>query len=115
MAVLVPDKKLDHIFPNKIFPSNQNNLAYHPGPVSPPGGDGSLLFNKACDTCRRFYKLLIFIEFAPRQFPDRCSASEVVRVLHVLRGRRRQRLQVTTDFLHCFAPKELLNNEHQLH
>ena len=38
VAALVPDKKLDHA---KSFPIDQNNLAYHPGPVSPPGGDGS--------------------------------------------------------------------------
>ena len=25
----------------KSFPIDKNNLAYHPGPVSPPGGDGS--------------------------------------------------------------------------
>ena len=23
------------------FPTDQNNLSYHPGPVLPPGGDGS--------------------------------------------------------------------------
>ena len=27
----------------KIVQIDQNNLAYHPGPVSPPGGDGSPL------------------------------------------------------------------------
>ena len=27
----------------KSFPIDQNNLPYHPGPVSPPGGDGSPL------------------------------------------------------------------------
>ena len=34
------DKHLDHIY-SKKFPSHQNNLAYHPGPVTPPSGDGS--------------------------------------------------------------------------
>ena len=27
----------------KKFPIDRNNLAYHPGPVLPPGGDGSPL------------------------------------------------------------------------
>ena len=45
MAVLVPDEKLDHFLTKqKSFPIDQNNLAYHPGQVSPPGGvDGSAL------------------------------------------------------------------------
>ena len=44
-AALVPDKKLDHFSPGKkSYPIDQNNLAYHPGPVSLPGGDGSPLF-----------------------------------------------------------------------
>ena len=38
MAALVPDKKLDH-----FFSIDQNNLANHPGPVWPPGGDDSPL------------------------------------------------------------------------
>ena len=42
MAVLVPDKKLDCLGLAQFFSSvHQNNLAYHPGPVLPPGGDGS--------------------------------------------------------------------------
>ena len=42
MAVLVPDVKLDRFCPKQIISSvYQNNLAYHPGPVLPPGGDGS--------------------------------------------------------------------------
>ena len=44
MAVLVPDKKLDHFCLSQIFSSvYQNNLAYHLGPVSPPGSEGSPL------------------------------------------------------------------------
>ena len=44
VAVLVPDKKPDRFGLSQIFPSvNQNNLAYHAGPVSPPGVDGSPL------------------------------------------------------------------------
>ena len=43
MAILVSDKKLDHFYHEKSLPIAQNNLAYHPGLVSPPGGDGSPL------------------------------------------------------------------------
>ena len=39
MAVLVPDKKLDRFWAKEIFLPKPNNLAYHPGPVSPPSGD----------------------------------------------------------------------------
>ena len=30
----------------KSFPIGQNNLTYHPGPVVPPGGDGSPLVDR---------------------------------------------------------------------
>ena len=39
-VALVPDKKLDHFSKSKKN-SVENNLAYHPGPAAPPGGDGS--------------------------------------------------------------------------
>ena len=43
-AVLVPDKKLDRFCLSQKFSLGyQNNLAYHPGLVLPPGGDGSPL------------------------------------------------------------------------
>ena len=41
---MVPDVKLDSYGPRLFFSLvHQNTLAYHPGPVSSPGGDGSLL------------------------------------------------------------------------
>ena len=41
MAVLVPDKKLEwYALLKENFGSD---LAFYPGPVSPPGGDGSPL------------------------------------------------------------------------
>ena len=44
VAVLVLDKKPDRFGLSQIFPSvNQNNLAYHAGPVLLPGVDGSPL------------------------------------------------------------------------
>ena len=43
MTVLVPDKSSTIFTKQKSFPIDQNNLAYNPGPVSPPGGDGSPL------------------------------------------------------------------------
>ena len=44
VALLVPDKKLDRFGQRQIFSTlYQNNLAYHPGPVLPHGGDGSPL------------------------------------------------------------------------
>ena len=44
VALLVPDKKLDRFGQRQIFSSvYHNNLAYHPGPVLPHGGDGSPL------------------------------------------------------------------------
>ena len=49
VAALVPDKKLDTFWPEKSFPNDQNILTYHPGPVSPSGGDGSPLHvNTTC-------------------------------------------------------------------
>ena len=47
VAALVTDKKLDHFWPRKkvfLF-TKMIYLAYHPGPVLPPGGDGSPLFD----------------------------------------------------------------------
>ena len=43
--MLVLDKKLGCFGQSQIFSTaKQSNLAYHPGPVLPPGGDGSQLF-----------------------------------------------------------------------
>ena len=43
VAAPVPDIKLDRFWLNKKFQIEQNNPAYHSGPVSPPSGDGSPL------------------------------------------------------------------------
>ena len=40
---MVPDKKLDRFYPKQKITLKQNNLTYHPGPVSPPCCDGSPL------------------------------------------------------------------------
>ena len=56
VAVLVSDKKLDHFCLSQMFSSvNQNNLVFHPGKVSPPGGDGSTLRYKI-DTSKNIYR-----------------------------------------------------------
>ena len=41
VAPLVPDKSYLILFRKNLLVKNKNNLAFHPGPVSPPGGDGS--------------------------------------------------------------------------
>ena len=50
-AELVLDKKLLRFGPSQFFSLvKQNNVAYHLGPVPPPGGDGSP-FTSACQPC----------------------------------------------------------------
>ena len=44
VAPLVPDKSYLILFRKNLLVKNKNNLAFHPGPVSPPGGDGSPLY-----------------------------------------------------------------------
>jgi len=47
-AILVPDKKLERLDHQLFFSSKtQNNLAFNPGLVAPPGADGSPLSNGA--------------------------------------------------------------------
>ena len=40
-----PGWKLSRFVLKFFFAKNQNNLAFHPGPVQPPGGEGSPLKN----------------------------------------------------------------------
>ena len=50
-AELVLDKKLLRFGPSQFFSLvKQKNVAYHLGPVPPPGGDGSP-FTSACQPC----------------------------------------------------------------
>ena len=60
MATLVPDKKLDSVCQTQKNMIIQNNLAYHPGPVSPPGGDSSPFKMSNCN-----FISVSFIECAP--------------------------------------------------
>ena len=49
MAALVLDTKLDHFGPyQRSFQNKQNTPVYHPEPVVPLNGDGSLLFQIDC-------------------------------------------------------------------
>ena len=57
-----PGKKLSRFVLKNLLVKNKNNLAFHPGPVSPPGGDGSPLV-----TVKYFHT-----------FIDRLGKSEVV-------------------------------------
>ena len=41
VAVLVLNKKLNQFAKAKFFQTNHSNVAYHPGLVLPPRGDGS--------------------------------------------------------------------------
>ena len=43
MSLLVPDESYLVLLRKKNFRKNKNNLAYHPGPVQPPSGEGSPL------------------------------------------------------------------------
>ena len=60
VATLVPDKKLDRFCPKQKNPIIHNNLAYHPGPVSPPGVDSSSFKMSNCN-----FISVSFIECAP--------------------------------------------------
>ena len=77
MAVLVSDKKLDHFCLSQNFSSvNQNNLVFHPGKVSPPGGDGSTLKYRI-DTSQTFTVRVI----KSRNFLPRHLAKEFFEIL----------------------------------
>ena len=54
VSLLVPDESYLSLFWKKNSAPKQNNLAIHPRPVQPPGGEGSPLPKKA-----QFYAALI--------------------------------------------------------
>ena len=52
----------------KSFQIDQNNLAYHPGPVSPPGGDGSSLVPRTAYAQGGPLNLMFVTAESPEQF-----------------------------------------------